>query len=63
MRKLYSSFHSNLMRERSHIFTLKGRFEKTIYRFRLADGFPGKADVLLSIISRYFYRMLKLMEF
>lgn len=63
MKKLYNSFHNNLMRERNHIFTLKGRYEKTIYRLRLAQGFPGKADVLLSIISRYFYRILRLVEF
>jgi hypothetical protein len=63
LKKLSNSFHGNLMREKNHIFTLKGRFEKTIYRLRLADGFPGKADLVLSIISRYFYRILKLTAF
>ncbi|MBN2215128.1 MAG: nucleotidyltransferase family protein [Bacteroidales bacterium] len=63
MRKLVSRFHSNLTRERNRIFTLKGRTEKTIYRLLLAKGFSGKADVVISIFTRYFYRILKLTEF
>ncbi|HJX70908.1 MAG TPA: nucleotidyltransferase family protein [Bacteroidales bacterium] len=62
MRKLKDRFHRNLTRERNHIFTLKGRFEKTVYRFMLAEGFLGKSDVLISIFIRYFYRILKLTE-
>jgi hypothetical protein len=62
MRKLYNRFHSNLTRERNYVFTLKGRFGKTAYRFMLAEGFQGKADVVISILSRYFYRILKLTE-
>jgi len=63
MRRLMSRFYSNLTRERNHIFTLKGRFEKTLYRFMLAEGFTGKTDVVISILTRYFYRVIKLMEF
>ncbi len=63
MRKFLNRFHSNLTRERNQIYTLKGRTEKTIYRFMLAEGFLGKADVLTSILTRYLYRFLKLLEF
>jgi hypothetical protein len=63
MRKFLNRFHSHLTLERNLIFTLKGRTEKTIYRFMLADGFLGKADVLISILTRYFYRFLRLLEF
>ncbi len=58
IRKLSSGFHRNLTRGRSRIYTLKGRMEKTIYRFRLAQGFLSKVDILLSIMSRYIYRIL-----
>jgi hypothetical protein len=63
IRKLCNGFRDNLTRERGHIRTLGGRIEKTIYRFRLADGFTGKLDVLLSIMLRYLYRFLMLIEF
>jgi hypothetical protein len=62
IRKLFNRFHSNLIRERNYVFTLKGRFGKTTYRLMLAEGLPEKADVIISVFIRYFYRILRLTE-
>ncbi len=60
IRKLFGRFHHNITREKSYIHTIRGRIEKTMYRLMLAEGFLSKADVILSIFARYFYRIVRM---
>ncbi|MBN2613952.1 MAG: nucleotidyltransferase family protein [Bacteroidales bacterium] len=39
-------------------YTLRERLDKTIYRFLLAEGFSGKADTVISIVTRYLFRLV-----
>lgn len=55
---LYGICVKCIQREESILYSLKERLEKTWYRFLLAEGFSGKADTILSIFTRYFYRMI-----
>ena len=63
MKILLAGFHRNLTKDKKYEFTLKGRLDKTFYRLLLAQGFLGKTDVLVSIITRYIYRGFRLRRY
>ncbi len=58
LEKLYYNCLESICREQQFAFTLKERWQKTVYRFKLAEGILGKADTVITIFFRYFYRII-----
>ncbi|MFO7657531.1 MAG: hypothetical protein R6W78_10720, partial [Bacteroidales bacterium] len=58
LRKLFRVCVHSINRTKKTEYTLRERFDKTVFRFMLAEGFSGKTDTVISIVTRYFFRMV-----
>ena len=56
--RLYNTCIISISREQRLRYTLKERWQKTMYRFILAEGLFGKVDTLITILFRYLYRVV-----